>query len=105
MASGRLLLSRSWVIELDPLHSVERRLMVVDTVALVVAFVAAEASTEVLRGPPLEDTLTEELLKKSDLVGCIEPLESAVSNMIKGPIVKQKFWLEKRLEKRLEIPI
>ena len=81
MASGRLLLSRSWVIELDPLHSVERRLMVVDTVALVVAFVDAEASTDVLRWPPLEDTLTEELLKKSDLVVCIEPLESAVSNI------------------------
>ena len=64
MASGRLLLSKSWVIELDPLHSVERRLMVVDTVALVVAFVAVEASTDVLSGPPLADTLTEELSSK-----------------------------------------
>ena len=64
MASGRLLLSKSWVIELDPLHSVERRLMVVDTVALVVAFVAVEASTDVLSGPPLADTFTEELSRK-----------------------------------------
>ena len=63
MASGKLLLNKSWVIELDPLHNVERRLIVVDTVALVVAFVADEASTDVLSGPPLADTLTEELLK------------------------------------------
>ena len=62
MASGRLLLNKSWVIELEPRQSVERRLIVVDTVALVVAFVADEASTDVLSGPPLADTFTEELL-------------------------------------------
>ena len=62
MASGRLLLNKSWVIELEPRHSVERRLIVVETVALVVAFVDEEASTDVLSGPPLADTLTEELL-------------------------------------------
>ena len=38
--------------------------MVVDTVALVVAFVAVEASTDVLSGPPLADTFTEELSNK-----------------------------------------
>ena len=59
-----MLLSKSCVIELEPRHSVERRLMVVDTVALVVAFVAVEASTDVLSGPPLADTFTEELSNK-----------------------------------------
>ena len=62
MASGRLLLSKSWVIELEPWHSVERRLIVVDTVADVVAFDDVDPSTaDVLSGPPLADTLTEEL--------------------------------------------
>ena len=61
MASGRLLLSRSWVIELEPRHSVERRLMVVDTVADVVAFDVDPSTAEVLSGPPLADTFTEEL--------------------------------------------
>ena len=64
MASGKLLLNKSWVIELEPRHSVERRLIVVDTVALVVAFVDAEPSTDVLSGPPLADTFTEELFKE-----------------------------------------
>jgi hypothetical protein len=54
MAFDSSLLSKSCVIELDPLHSVDKRLMVVDTEALEV-FVSAEALVFSAPVPPLAD--------------------------------------------------